>query len=137
MCSQRQACRFLGLSRSTARYRVRSRADEADLVERLQEFAGKRRRRGYRLAHRQLRREGVVVNHKRVYRLCRREGLSVPARRRRKRLRGVAAARSLTAERPHAVWCLDFIEDGILSGGKLRILCVTYRYFVDLGHAVL
>jgi transposase InsO family protein len=63
-CSQGQACRFLGLSRSTARYPARPvRADEALLVERLQQFAKKRRRRGYRLAHRELRHSGVVVNH--------------------------------------------------------------------------
>ena len=128
MCSQRQACRFLGLSRSTARYRVRCRADEADLVERLQEFARKRRRRGYRLAHRQLRREGVVVNHKRVYRLWRREGLAVPPRRCRKRIRATAAARPIEADRPNAVWCLDFVEDGVLSGRKLRVLCVTDEF---------
>ncbi len=128
MCSQRQACRFLGLSRSAARYRVRPRPDEADLVERLQEFARKRRRRGYRLAHRELRREGVVVNHKRVYRLWRQEGLTVPPRRCRKRIRGTAAARPIEADRPNAVWCLDFIEDGVLCGGKLRILCVTDEF---------
>ena len=130
MCSQRQAWRFLGLSRSAARYHVRPRADGADLVERLKEFAGKRRRRGYRLAHRQLRRGGVLVNHERVYRLWRREGLTVPARRKRKRLRGVAAVRPLSAERPNAerpnaLWCLDFVADGTLSGAGLRILCVT------------
>ena len=66
MCSQRQACRFVGLSRSTARYQMRLRADEAQLVERLKEFARKRRRRGYRLAHRELRRTGTIINHKRV-----------------------------------------------------------------------
>lgn len=124
MCSQRQACRFVGLSGSWARYRARPSSDEADLVERLKELARKRRR-GYRLAHQELRRSGVVVNHKRVYRLWRREGLAVPPRRSRKRIRGVAAGRPIEAAGPDAVWCLDFVEDGILSGGKLRVLCVT------------
>jgi putative transposase len=128
MCSERQACRFVGLSRSSARYRARPKADEADLVERLREFARKRRRRGYRLAYRELRRDGVRVNHKRVYRLWRREGLSVPARRSRKRLRGAAPARSIEADRPNGVWCLDFVEDGTLGGAKLRILCVSDEF---------
>lgn len=48
-CSQRLACRVVGLSRSTARYVARMQADEASLVERLQQLAEKRRRRGYRL----------------------------------------------------------------------------------------
>ena len=125
MCSQRQACRFVGLSRSTVRYQARPRADEAQLVERLKEFARKRRRRGYRLAHRELRRTGTIINHKRVYRLWKREGLSVPARRGRKRVHRTALPRSLVADRPNRVWCLDFIEDRTLRGTRLRILCVT------------
>ena len=128
LCSQRQACRFVGLSRSTARYEARPRADEARLVERLKEFARKRRRRGYRLAHRELRRTGMLVNHKRVYRLWRREGLSVPARRGRNRVRRTAPPRSLVADRPNQVWCLDFIEDRTFGGTRLRILCVTDEF---------
>ena len=120
MCSQRQAWRFLGLSRASARYRARPKADEADLVERLKEFASKRRRRGYRLAHRKLRREGILVNHKRVYRLWRRERLSVPARRTRKRIRNVTPRRAIEADRPNGVWCLDFVEDGTLSAGQVH-----------------
>ena len=127
--SERRACRLVGLSRSVNRYRARpARADEGDLVERLKRFAGKRRRRGYRLAHQELRRDGKLVNHKRVYRLWRREGLSVPARRTKKRVRAVAAPRSVEADRPNAVWCLDFIEDATLSGAKLRILCVSDEF---------
>ena len=101
---------------------------EALLVERLQEFARRRRRRGYRLAHRELRRAGMVINHKRVYRLWREQHLIVPPRRKRKRLRGVAAPRPVTAEQPNAVWCLDFLEEKTLSGGKLRILCVSDEF---------
>jgi putative transposase len=128
MCSERQACRLVGLARSTARYRVRPRADEAQLVERLKYIARKKRRRGYRLAHQELRREGLPVNHKRIHRLWRREGLAVPARRSRKRVRGTARPRDVVAERPNRVWCLDFVEERTLSGGKLRILCVTDEF---------
>ena len=128
-CSQRQACRFVGLSRSTARYAARPvPTDEALLVERLKQFARRRRRRGYRLAHRELRRSGVVVNHKRVPRLWRREKLSVLACRSRKRIRGVAPTRPVRAESPNQVWCLDLLEDRTLSGQKLRILCVSDEF---------
>jgi len=128
LCSERQACRFVGLSRSTARYPMRPRSDEAQLVERLKEFARKRRRRGYRLAHRELRRTGTIINHKRVYRLWKREGLSVPARRSRSRVRRTAPPRSLVADRPNQVWCIDFMEDRTLGGTRLRILCVTDEF---------
>jgi len=108
---------------------MRPRSDEAQLVERLKEFARKRRQRGYRLAHQELRRAGMVVNHKRVYRLWRCEGLCVPARRRtRKRIRTTAAPRAVVANRPNRVWCLDFVEDRTLGGTRLRILCVTDEF---------
>ncbi len=62
--SERGACRLVRLSRTVARYRSRPKAyDNETLVERLQEIARKKRRRGYRLAHRQLRKEGWAVNH--------------------------------------------------------------------------
>lgn len=128
--SERRACRLVGQARSVARYRTGSpkRVDEAALVERLKQIATKKRRRGYRLAHRELRRWGLVVNHKRVHRLWKREGLSVPPRKSRKRVRGVWAARAITADCPNRVWCLDFVEDRTLAGGKLRILCVTDEF---------
>lgn len=124
-CSQRQACRFVGLSRSTARYSMRRRADQAILVERLHKFATKRRRRGYRLAHRELRRDGFMVNHKRVHRLWKAQGLGVRPRRSRKRIRGANVPRLVTAGQPNAVWCLDFLHDNTLGGGKLRVLCIS------------
>jgi transposase InsO family protein len=97
-------------------------------VEQLQTFAKKRRRRGYRLAHQELRRGGMVINHKRVHRLWRREGLSVPPRRNHKRLRGTAPPRLFQAKRPNQVWCLDFLQESTLSGKKLRVLCVCDEF---------
>ncbi len=129
--SERRACRLVGQSRSVARYRARPvRVDEAKLVERLKQIAKRKRRRGYRLAHRELRRQGWSINHKRVWRLWKREGLSVPPRKSHKRVRrgGVCAHRSLVADRPNRVWCLDFLEDRTLSGRRLRILCVTDEF---------
>ena len=130
--SQRGACRVAGLARSTVRYQPKATPedseDEAALVERLQAFAKRRRRRGYRLAHQELQRGGMKVNHKRVHRLWRREGLSVPPRRRRKRIRGTIKPRLVEAQRPHQVWCLDFLEESTLSGNKLRLLCVSDEY---------
>lgn len=131
-CSQRQACRFIGLSRSTARYKARPRTGEASLVERLKEFAKKRYRRGYRLAHQELRRAGGIfaqVNHKRVHRLWRREGLSVPPRRKRsRRVQHVSMPREVVAEHPNSVWCFDFVQDNTIHGAKLRILSVTDEF---------
>lgn len=106
----------------------------SELVERLKRFAQnpRKRRRGYRLAHAELKRDlirvGKLVNHKRVYRLWRKEGLCIPLRRCRKRLRGKAPARELTAAKPDAVWCFDFIEEKTIHGQKLRIFCVSDEF---------
>lgn len=70
-----------------------------------------------------LRREGELVNHKRVYRLYREEGLAV-RRRRRKR---VSRGERLSLERPtgpHQLWCLDFVQDALSWGRKFRLLTV-------------
>ena len=128
--SERGACRLVRLSRTVARYRSRPKGyDNETLVERLQEIARKKRRRGYRLAHRQLRKEGWAVNHKRVHRLWKLANLSVPARKSRKRFRrSTATPRNLVADCPNAVWCIDFAQDQTIHGTKLRILCVTDEF---------
>lgn len=120
--SQRRACRLVGIARSTVRYRRRG-GDDAALRERLRELATERPRFGYRRLHALLRREGIVVNHKRVERLYRAEGLAV-RRRARKALVRVLRGRPPTPARPNEQWALDFLEDALASGRKLRLLSV-------------
>ncbi len=67
--SQRRACRLTGLSLSTCRYEVQRPAADAHLSGRITELALERRRFGYRRIWQLMRREGLHVNHKRVYRL--------------------------------------------------------------------
>jgi transposase InsO family protein len=68
--SQRRACMLTGLSLSTCRYEAQRPAADAHLSGRITELALERRRFGYRRIWQLLRREGLHVNHKRVYRLC-------------------------------------------------------------------
>ncbi|RPH69557.1 MAG: transposase [Myxococcaceae bacterium] len=81
--SERRACRALGFSRSSHRYSSR-REEPRVLLDQLRAHAAARPRFGYRRLHLLLRRDGVVVNHKRVYRLYRLEGLSVRTKRRKR-----------------------------------------------------
>lgn len=74
--SIRRACRALRFNLSTYFYRQR-RPDQAPLRMRLRELAAARVRYGYLRLHVLLRREGWMVNHKRVYRLYKLEGLSL------------------------------------------------------------
>ena len=75
--SERRACRVAGVLRSSCRYRSQAR-DQAPLRQRLRELAAVRVRYGYRRLHVLLGREGLRVNHKRVDRLYREEGLVDP-----------------------------------------------------------
>ena len=75
--SERRACRVIGHARSTHRHAGALPADEPRLVDRMIELATMDGRDGYRRITGLLRREGWLVNHKRVERLWRREGLKV------------------------------------------------------------
>ncbi len=96
--SKRRACRLVGLSRSVYVYQ----AWTTQLKTRLIELTQERSRFGYRRLHILLHREGVWVNHKRVYRLYREAGLMV---RRRMRRHGVAVDQESLEQpdRPNAV----------------------------------
>ena len=85
--SERAACRLIGVDRSAFRYE-RADGGDAELRKRLRELAGQRRRFGYRRLAILLRREGAVVNLKRIWRLYREERLSVRRRGGRKRALG-------------------------------------------------
>ncbi len=73
--SQRRACSLVGLDRKSFRY-VSRRPDDDTIRKRLRELASRRRRFGYRRLHILQRREGVEMNHKKLYRLYRAERLT-------------------------------------------------------------
>ena len=78
--SQRRACRVLGQVRRTQRYTSRGADDEAFLIANIVSLASEYGRYGYRRITALLRGDGWRVNHKRVERIWRQEGLKVPAR---------------------------------------------------------
>ena len=88
------------------RYRARRPDDEAARM-RLRELASVRRRFGYRRLHILLRREGIVMNHKKLRRLYREERLQVRRRSGRKRAVGTRAPMALP-QGLNQRWSLDF-----------------------------
>ena len=128
--SERRACRVIGHARSTHRRQVVVPADEPRLVDRMIELATAYGRYGYRRVTGLLRGEGWLVNHKRVERLWRREGLKVPQNQ-PKRGRLWLAAGSCVRRRPayrHHVWAYDFVADRTHDGGPLKLLTVVEEY---------
>ena len=101
--SERHACRLVDLARSTRRYQPRKAERDTALRMRLKELAAQRMRFGYRRLTAMLVRSGTLVNHKRVYRVYREEGLAMRVRQRR-RIRWNGAAVSPAAKRPNERW---------------------------------
>ena len=122
--SERHACRLLGMGRSTYRYRARKAERDSPLRARLKELAGQRMRFGYRRLTALLVREGRVVNHKRVYRLYREEGLAMRIRQRR-RIRWTGTITSPVATKPNQRWSMDFVSDCVSTGRVIRMLTVV------------
>lgn len=124
--SERQSCALVSLSRSSYRYEPVSREDDRELAARLHSIAEEHPAAGYRMAWAYLRREGVRVNHKRVYRVWREEGLSLPRpRRRRKRKQGAVPLEALHVNH---VWTYDLVHDRTLHGQPLRFLTLEDEY---------
>ena len=122
--SERRACEVLNQSRSTQRRKKQVPSDEPRLLERIVELASDYGRYGYRRVTALLHREGWAVNHKRVERLWRQEGLKVPQKQpKRKRLwlADGSCIRLRPTYKDH-VWSYDFVADRTSDGRAIRML---------------
>lgn len=130
LCSERAACRYLGLHRSSGRYREK---EPSDWLKRLrgevERLSRKYERLGYRKLTRMLREGGWRAGKKLVQKIRRECGLRVkrwkPKRRRQGHSTGVIPTR---AERLNHVWTWDFVADRTDNGGRLRILSILDEY---------
>jgi len=128
--SERRACDVLQQPRMTQRYKPKQPDRDKLLVAAMKRFAGKYPRYGYRFITAKLRQDGWQVNHKRVQRIWRKEGLQVPYRRKIKKSLGSSenACFVKKAEFINHVWTYDFIEDRTEDGRKLKFLTVLDEY---------
>lgn len=128
-CSQRRACKALGVDRSSIRYKKRE-PDESEkyLVKLMAYLAMKFKRYGYRRIEKCIRREGYIVNHKRVYRLWKIYDLTLLRKRRWRRKRYSDFQRKINAQFPNHVWSYDFMFDRTEYGVGLKILNIVDEY---------
>ncbi len=120
--SERQACKLVDLSRSVNRYR-RHPDRKSELRQALIAMAQSQPRVGYRQLHDRLRRQGWVVNHKRIERLYAEAGLAL---RRKRRSRKIVSEREPLAvpANPNEGWAMDFVHDSLFNGRAIRCLTI-------------
>ncbi len=95
---------------------------------RIKEIAAVRVRYGYKRIHVLLQREGWQVNHKRVYRLYREEGLNLRTKRPKRR---VSAAHRVAREQVQQInesWSMDFVSDSLFNGRRFRALTIVDNF---------
>jgi putative transposase len=113
--SARRACRLVRLRRATFCYQSK-RPEQAYLRKRIKEIATEKPQYGYRRITILIRREGLPVNTKRVYRIYKEEGLQmrkkVPKRRVSPQLRQIR----VPAAKQNQCWSMDFVFDNLYNG---------------------
>jgi putative transposase len=126
LVTKRRACQVLSFARSC--YYYRGHADpQVELRMRLKDLAGTRVRYGYRRLHVLLMREGWAINHKRVYRLYKQEGLSLRLKTKKKRA-SEARVPPPAALAPLECWSMDFVADRLSDGRQIRMLTLVDNF---------
>ena len=120
----------MGVARSTLQYKVARKDDEDALCFAMIRLAKKYGRYGYRMIAQLLRVEGWTVNHKKVERLWREEGLQLPRRhKKRKRLyHKDSSIIRLRPKHPNHIWSIDFVHDKLNNGRPYKMLTVLDEY---------
>jgi len=128
--SERRACKVLGQPVSTQRHVFKVKSDEDALRSRIIELATQYGRYGYRMITDLLKTEGWRINHKRVERIWRQEGLKVPQKQpKRKRLwLNDGSCIRLRAMHKNHVWSYDFVHERTHDGRALKILTIMDEY---------
>lgn len=106
------------------RYRSQAK-DQSALRIRIRDFATSRVRYGYRRIQILLQREGWKVNHKRVYRLYKQEGLELRLKTRKKKRAALPRAVCPEATAPNDRWSIDFVSDRLADGRAFRVLSLV------------
>lgn len=121
--SERRACKLSSLDRSSFRYQPKPDKN-TELRVRLRELAEQRRKFGSPRLLVLLHREGHLVNHKRIERLYREEGLSLRSKKRKKRISHLRVILD-RPEQANQHWSMDFVSDSLWNGRRFRVLTIV------------
>ena len=120
--SERRSCALVGLSRHAYRRKSKPRND-AELRTRMLELAAKYPRYGYLMLHSLLKREALVVNRKRTYRIYNEERLQVRTKKRKKLIR--PRQPMVLPIGKNIRWSMDFVSDQLINGRRFRVLNIV------------
>ena len=125
--SIKRASGLVQIQRSSFYYKVRINRDDSGVIHRMKSLIDTHKSIGLPMLHDILRREGLVVNHKRTERIYRQQGLAISLRPRRKRS---AATRLVlpAATSPNERWSMDFMQGVLWHGRRFRMLTVVDQF---------
>lgn len=129
--SVRRACRLLWLSQSVYRYTPKPK-DDVEVVVHMNAWVEKKPAWGFWKVYTRVRKDGRLVNHKRLHRLYVEAGLS-KRRRTKKRVPQRVREPLCLPIGPNITWSMDFMADRLLNGNKLR----TFNVIDDFGREAL
>ncbi len=116
-----RACGLVKLPRSSFHYKAKTSNNEPAVIARMKKLIEDNRNMGLVMLHPILRREGLVINHKRTERIYREQNLTIKSRKRSKRV-SVNRLQLEEPTRPNQHWAMDFVQDSLWSGRKFKIL---------------
>lgn len=117
--SLRQACKLMKVSTSVYRYKPKVRAQDDDIADRLRQMADQWPSWGFWKMYHRMRKDGHVINHKRLYRVYTQSRLNM----RRKSKRRVAQRIKQPLVQPlipNLTWSMDFMRDSLFYGSAFR-----------------
>ena len=125
--SIQRAVTLVALQRSSFYYQPKGTQDDAPIISRMKVLVERHKHMGLMMMHDILRREGLVINRKRTWRIYRAQGLSLTARRRPKRTAAVRL-KLPGATHPNERWSMDFIQSVFWHGRRFRMLTVVDNF---------
>ena len=117
--SVRRACEAIGVARSTFTYKKKENEDYL-VIDEIHRILSENSMYGCPMVHMNLRRKGLLINHKRTERIYKELGLQLATRKRRKKIASVTRIQFETPGVPGIVWALDYMHDSIGFGKKLK-----------------
>lgn len=125
--SERKACQMVGIDRGTHRLQAENNND-TELKLRIEKLAQEKPRFGYRRLTWLIRKEGQIVNHKKVYRIYRELNLAVKVKKRKKLKTCSRGSIVFLATTPNQVWSMDYQSDQLATGRRIRCLNIVDNY---------